>query len=165
MVRINRRGFTLTEAMMTVAITGILATVGASVLVQVNRYYILTRTRAELQRESRAIMYVVTRALHQAQYSSIVVDRADNTQPFCSRLTFTKLQGDTLTFQQVGKEFQLVENGGTRVMSKNVRYLAFTFPRTDDMTIMSVSMTLEALIYEGRTKALHMASERVRVMN
>jgi hypothetical protein len=33
------------------------------------------------------------------------------------------------------------------------------------MGIISVSITLEKPIFEGRTKALHMASERVQVMN
>jgi hypothetical protein len=33
------------------------------------------------------------------------------------------------------------------------------------MTIVSVSLTLEKAIYEGKTKALHVATERVRVMN
>ena len=158
-------GFTLVEAMLTVAIVGILATVGARLLIQANRYYMMTKTRVELQREARAIMYVVSRSLHQAQSNTISIDRASATQPFYSRVTFTKIQGDTLAFQQSGRDFQQVAGGKTSTLSKNVRYLAFTFPRSDDLTIISVSLTLEQDIYEGQTKALHMASEKVRVMN
>ena len=33
------------------------------------------------------------------------------------------------------------------------------------MDIISVSMTLQESIYEGKVKALHMASEKVRVMD
>ena len=44
-------------------------------------------------------------------------------------------------------------------------YLAFTFPNTNDMTIVTVALTFEKDIYLGRSKALHMASEQVRVMN
>ena len=159
-------GFTLTEAMLTVAIVGILATIGARLLLQVNRYYIMTKTRVELQREARAIMYVISSNLHQAQSVTIVLDREDSTQPFYSRVTFTKVQGSSLSFRQVGKELHQV-GGGTndQILTKNLRYLAFTFPRSDDMTIVSVSLTLEQDIYEGQTKALHMASEKVRVMN
>ncbi len=43
--------------------------------------------------------------------------------------------------------------------------MAFTFPRSDQLSILSVSMTLQENIYQGRTKALHMASEQVQVMN
>ena len=158
-------GFTLTEAMITVAIVGILSTIGARVLIQVNRYYMMTSTRVELQREARSVMYVVSRMLHEAQANSVVIDRASASQPFCSRITFTKTQGNTLTFQQNGKELQQVEGARSMTLSKNIRYLAFTFPRSDDLSIISVSLTLERDIYEGKTKALHMASEKVRVMN
>ena len=168
MVAARRRsaGFTLTEAMLTVAIVGILSTIGARLLIQVNRYYMLTKTRVELQSEARAIMYVISRNLHQARASTVVLDRQDATQPFYSRITFTKVQGTSLSFRQVGKELHQV-GGGTKdqILSKNLRYLAFTFPRSDDMTIISVSLTLEQEIYESQTKALHMASEKVRVMN
>jgi hypothetical protein len=33
------------------------------------------------------------------------------------------------------------------------------------MSILSMSMTLEESIYEGRKKALHVASERIRIMD
>ena len=33
------------------------------------------------------------------------------------------------------------------------------------MTIVSVSLTLQTSIYGGQTKALHMASEKVQVMD
>lgn len=161
----NRRGFTLTEAMLSVAIVGILATMGANMLLQINRYYIMSRTRLDLQREARAIMYIVTRSLRQAQSSTIVVDRHSATQPFYSKITFTKEQGTSMIFRQNGENLEQVVGTKTRVLSKNLRYMAFTFPRSDDMNIISVSMTLQGTIYQGRTKALHMASEKVQVMN
>lgn len=164
-MRRTRAGFTLIEAMLTVAIVGILATVGARLLIQVNRYYMMTKTRVELQREARSIMYVVSRSLHQAQSNTISIDRASATQPFYSKISFIKIQGDTMTFEQNGKNFVQIAGSKTTTLSRNVRYLAFTFPRSDDLTIISVSLTLEQDIYEGQTKALHMASEKVRVMN
>ncbi|MEQ1918670.1 MAG: prepilin-type N-terminal cleavage/methylation domain-containing protein [Elusimicrobiota bacterium] len=161
----DRSGFTLTEAMLTVAIVGIMAGMGANMLLQINRYYIMSRTRLDLQREARGIMYVVTRTLRQAQADSIVIDRASASQPFFSRITFMKEQGSTMSFQQNGANLEQVVGTKTRVLSKNLRYMAFTFPRSDDMGIVSVSMTLQGAIYQGRTKALHMASEKVQVMN
>lgn len=160
----SREGYTLTEMMIVVAIVGILASVGARVMLQVNRYFILTSTRTDLQREARAMMYVINRNLRQAQSSSIKVDRAAG-QPFCTRLTFTKVQGTTMTFYQSGNSLIQVVGTHTRTLSKNLKYLAFTFPRSDDLSIVSVAVTLEKSIYQGRTKPLHMASEKVRVMN
>jgi prepilin-type N-terminal cleavage/methylation domain-containing protein len=161
---VKRKGYTLTEALMTVAILGIVASLSAPMLIQVNRYWSLTTARVDLQREARAAMYVITRALRQAQYSTITLDRYASTQPFFSRVSFTTIQGKSRSFYQSGN--QLVQSGGQpQILSKNLRYLAFTFPRSDDMTILSVALTLEKSIFEGRKKALHMASEKVQVMN
>lgn len=161
----GRFGFTLIEAMLTVAVVGILATMSSQILLQVNRYFIMSRTRLDLQREARAVMYVVTRELRQAQSDSIVIDRATASQPFYSRITFTKVQGTTMAFQQNGTNLVMTVGTKTKTLSKSVRYLAFSFPRSDQLSIVSVSLTLEELIYQGRRKALHMASEKVQVMN
>lgn len=161
----RRQGFTLTEVMLTVAIVGILGAGSAQLLLQANRHFILGRTRVELQQEARAVMYVLNRNLRQAQASTVRIDRLASTQPFYSRIAFTKIQGTTMSFHQSGAK--LIHTVGSRstTLTSNLRYLAFTFPRSDDLSIVSVSMTLEKAIYEGRSKALHMASERVRVMN
>lgn len=160
----SRAGYTLTEMLMVVAIIGILATVGSRVMLQVNRFFIMTNTRLELQREARAIMYVINRNLRQSSAASVVVDRAAS-QPFYSRLTFTKIQGTTMTFAQSGTNLVQTVGARTRILTKNVKYVSFTFPRSDDLSVISVAITLEKQIYQGRVKALHMASEKVRVMN
>lgn len=163
--RSRKAGYTLMELMMVVAILGIVSSVGANLLLNTNRFFIFTRTRLDLQREARSAMYVMTRELRQAQSASIVMDRLSASQPFYSRITFTKIQGTTMTFQQSGNQLQQVVGNQKTVLSKNLRYLAFTFPRSDDLTILSVSVTLEESIYQGQKKALHMASEKVQVMN
>ena len=112
-----------------------------------------------------------------------VMTRASSTQPYYSQITFTKEQGQTVTFFQNGNllcqatgvtSLVLTQNGqpvcssvgGSCIqLSSDLFYSAFTFPRSDDMTIVSVSMTFQTLIYQGRTKALHMASEKVQVMD
>lgn len=162
--RRGRAGYTMTEMLMVALIVGILASVGARMMLQVNRYFMLTNTRAELQREARSIMYVINRNLRQADTASVTVDRAAS-QPFYSRLTFTKIQGQTMTFAQSGTSLIQTVGGKSSTLSRNIKYIAFTFPRSDDLSVISVSVTLERSIYQGQRKALHMASEKVRVMN
>jgi prepilin-type N-terminal cleavage/methylation domain-containing protein len=169
--RAGREGYTLMEVMMVVAILGIVSSVAAGILLQANRYFIFTRTKGNLQRESRAAMYVITRELRQAQSNSIVIDRVSAKQPFYSRITYTKIGAATTTsFEQIGPKLLMV--AGTcnvsacqKVLADDLLYFAVTFPQTDDMTIVSVSMTLQENIYQGQTRALHMASEKVQVMN
>lgn len=167
----RRRGVTLMEMMIVVGIVSALFMVSAPILNQANKMFIMTRTKLELQQEARGIMYVVTRNLRQAQADTIVISRANTSQPFYSKIAFTTEQSSTtavsnqLTFQQEGTTLYQIIRGNKRVLSRNLSYLAFTFPRSDEMGIVSVSVTLRKSIYEGRSKALHMASEKVRVMN
>lgn len=160
-----RRGVTLLEMLIVVGIVSTLFTVAAPMLMQANRQFILNRTRVELQQEARAVMYVITRNLRQATAASVTLNRASTSQPFYSKITFTKQQGTVMSFQQEGTVLYQLLGNGKRPLSKNLKYLAFTFPRSDDMGIISVSLTMEKEIFEGRKKALHMASEKVRIMN
>ena len=157
----SKAGFTLVEAMATVAIIAIVSAMSAPLMLQANRFFILTKARTDLQQEARSIMYVLTRELRQAHSNSIVISHSSGSQPYFSMITFTKEQGNTMTFSQRGNLLQQQ----SRTLSKHLRYLAFSFPRSDDMSIVSVSMTLQTNIYEGKMKALHVASEKVRVMN
>jgi prepilin-type N-terminal cleavage/methylation domain-containing protein len=163
--RDDRRGFTLIEAMMVVAILGVLFAIGPRLLIQANRFLIMTNARSAIQTEARSAMYVISRELHQAQSSTITIDRLSTHQPYCSRITFTKVQGTTISFYQQGNSLVQRAGNDTTVLTKSLKYLAFTFPRSDDLAIVSVSLTLQRDIFEARTTALHMASERVRVMN
>ena len=170
MVKFKRRqGVTMMEMMITLGIISSLFVVSAPLLLQANRQFIMNRTRVELQQEARGVMYILTRNLRQAQSSTITISRVTG-QPFYSQITFTKEAAtagvsSTLTFQQEGVTLYQIIGGIKRPLTKNLNYLAFTFPRSDDMSILSVSITLRKNIYEGKTKALHMASEKVRIMN
>jgi prepilin-type N-terminal cleavage/methylation domain-containing protein len=160
----NNRGWTLTELLIVVAIIGGLAIIGPPITTQLTRFFILGRTKLELQQEARSAIYIITRELRQAQSNSIIIDRS-GTQPYYSRIRFTKSQGTAVTVTQSGSSIIVTEGVNNSTLSKNLTYLSFTFPQSDDMTIVSVSLTLQKAIYGGATKALHMASERVRVMN
>jgi len=160
-----RGGFTLVEAMLTVAIVGILFAVGAVLLKQTNRYFLTVKSRTQLQSEARSILYVITRELRQAQSVTIVIDRMSSSQPYYSRITFVKQQGTAMTFQQNGNQLQQQWDGHTEILSNNVRYLAFTLPHSDDLAVISVALTLQIPTYSGHAETVSMASEQVQVMN
>jgi prepilin-type N-terminal cleavage/methylation domain-containing protein len=165
--RRTKSGYTLIELMLSVAILGIISSLGAAILMQANRFFSQTTARADLQKEARGVMYIMTRELRQARSASIVVTRSSNAQPYCSQITFTKEQGGSVTFLQKGHQLQMTWGTPvhTETMTKHLQFLAFTFPRTDDMTILSISMTLQTAIFQGRIKTLHTASQQVQVMN
>ncbi|MDD5209535.1 MAG: hypothetical protein PHV36_09115 [Elusimicrobiales bacterium] len=168
---VKRLGVTLMEMMIVVGIVSTMFMVAAPIMNQANKMFIMTRTKLELQQEARGVMYIITRNLRQAQSDTIVISRANANQPFYSKIAFTTEQSSTtavsnsLVFQQEGTVLYQLIKGNKRVLSRNLNYLAFTFPRSDELGIVSVSVTLRKNIYEGRSKALHMASEKVRVMN
>jgi len=168
---VRRRGVTLMELMLVIGIISALFMVSAPIMQQANRQFIMVRSKTELQQEARSIMYIITRALRQARQDSIIISRADSNQPFYSKIQFTTEQtatayvSNTMVFQQEGTVLYQVFGAGKRVLTRNLYYMAFTFPRSDDMSLVSVSMTFQKNIYEGRTKTLHMASEKVQIMN
>ncbi len=163
MVRDNR-GFTLMEVLMVAATVGLVALITPQIITNMTKIFVLSRTKLELQREARAALYLITRELRQAQSSTLVVDQISG-QPYSSRIRFTLVQGSSVTIAQTGSDLVHTKGIVTTTLSKNIAYLAFTFPRSDDMTIASVSLTLQQQIYNGLYKALHMASEKVRIMN
>jgi prepilin-type N-terminal cleavage/methylation domain-containing protein len=163
--RARRAGYSLVEVMMAVAILGIISTVGATMMLNANRYFILTKTRNDLQKEARAALYVMTRELRQGQANTIIIDRLSNTQPFYSRIRFTTMSGVATTYEQSGNKLIMIQGAHSNTLSTHVQYMAFTFPRSDLLSILGVSMTLQENIFQGRTKALHMASQQVQVMN
>ena len=150
--------------MVVVAILGVVVSTAPTLLLQVRRFFFLNNARIELQREARTNMELVTRRLRQAQSSTFVVNQLSG-QPYYSRIAFTDIDGKANIYYQNNKGLYSVVNGSTRTLTTNLRYLAFSLPKSEDLTIVSVSLTLEKTIYQGQVKALHMASEKVRLMN
>jgi Tfp pilus assembly protein PilW len=161
-----RAGITLAEVMIGVAILGIIFAIAPKVLSDTYKFFRLSMARAEIQRDARTALDLMNRRLRQAGASTITVSRHSAGQPYYSKVAFTTASGDAMEFYQEGSDLKMTENGSSaRVMAKNLRYLAFTFAESDNSYIMSVSVTFEKAIYSGRSKALQMAVEKVRIMN
>jgi hypothetical protein len=151
------------EAMMVVAIVGLVAFVAPTLMIHVVRFYQLHEAKVEIQRDARACLDLVNRFLRQAQSASVVIDQAAGQPPY-SRVSFTTVQGQGMSFYQSGTTLYQVAQSTTAI-SQNVRFIAFTYPRSDDPTIVSVALTMEKATYEGGYKALELSIQKVRVMN
>jgi len=150
--------------MISVAIIGILSTVGPPIFIQMQRFYIQNSARNDVQRDARQSLDIINRFVRQAVSMTIQIDQVSGQPPY-SRLSFTSIKGQTVSFWQSGTKLYMKLNNNTSVLAKNLRYIAFVFPRSDDITIINVSMTMEQKSYEGTTKALELSIEKVRVMN
>lgn len=159
-----RAGYTLTEMMMVVAIIGILATVGPTMLLQMQNFFLMTSARYEIQRDARTTLDTVNRYLRQAVATTVVMDTPAGQGPF-SRIRFKHVDGRYMEFRQEGAELVQVIGTANTVVSSNLVYIAFTYPRTDDIAIISVSITMGKAIQLGRRKVLELTIQKVRVMN
>ncbi len=157
------------EMMIVVGIMGVVMLAAPRTFTKVYRFTQLLIARVEIQKNARGALANINRDLRQAQSDSIVIDSVPG-QPPHSRITFNKYNsaGGTVSVSYYQRGLQLFQaRGGSagKMIANNLRYIAFTYPRTDDDTIISISLTFEKATYEGGTKALQMAVEKVRIMN
>lgn len=165
----KKKGFTLIELMITVAIIGIIMSVGPTLLLNIFQFFRMQMARAKVQQNARITLDLINRNLRQATGTSVVISQRTSQPPY-SWITFTidNGSGEALGdygFYQEGKYLRYMKNGSTSTISDNLKYLAFTYPRSDDDGIVSVSMTFEEATYSGYSKALQLSIEKVRVMN
>ena len=147
-------GYTLTEVMMVVDIIGILLSTAPVMMIQLQNNFLLAKTRIQLQEEARPIMEIIISSLRQA-----------SGQPPYSRITFYDIQGSTVSFYQTGTYLYEKRGSNLSKLTRDVQYLSFGFPRSDDMQLVSVALTLQDATYQGQVKALHMSSQQIQVMN
>lgn len=165
----GRAGYTLAEMMVTVAILGILALIGPPMMIGMQNFFLMTSARTETQRDARACLSEINRFLRQAEASTVVIDSAANQGPY-SRISFSLLDGRVMTFSQSGdKLIQTVKSAAgvtsTVMLTNNLSYIAFTYPATDDISIISVALTMSKNIQLGKTKVLELTVQKVRIMN
>ena len=170
LLRLGRKGHTLAEMMVVVAILGILATVGPPLMTGVQNFFLMTTARYEIQRDARQSLDIINRFLREAYQTSIVIDTPAGQGPY-SHITFSLVDGRQIQFQQSGKQLiQKVTNAArtstnVSTLTNDLIYIAFTFPHTDDTSIVSVAITMGKNIQLGRQKVLELSIQKVRVMN
>lgn len=160
----NQRGYTLTELLLVVAIVGMISSIGPLLLNNLQNFYLMTTARNEIQRDARVALDTINRYLRQAQYATVTIDTPGSGGPY-SRVRFRHVDGRYVEFRQNGSQLVQVVGANNSVISRNLTYIAFTYPKTDDPTIVSVSITMGKNIQLGRRKVLELTIQKVRIMN
>ena len=153
----------MAETLMVVAIIGIVALLGPKLIVSAVNFYQLHSAKSEIQRDARVCLDLINRFLRQAQGSTVKISQVSGQPPY-SQIQFTTISGQNVNFYQQGHQLYQVLQSSVAITG-NLRYIAFTYPRSDDPTIISVAVTMEKATYEGGTKALELSIEKVRIMN
>jgi prepilin-type N-terminal cleavage/methylation domain-containing protein len=161
----SRKGYTLSELMIVVAILGILSTVGPLLLLNLQNFYLMTTARSEVQRDARVALDNINRFLRQGVCGTITIDTPPSGGGPYSRIRFRHVDGRYMEFRQEGNQFVRVIGNTTSILSRNLIYVAFSYPRSDDPSIVSVSMTMGRNIQLGKRKVLELTIQKVRVMN
>ncbi|OGR82699.1 MAG: hypothetical protein A2901_08300 [Elusimicrobia bacterium RIFCSPLOWO2_01_FULL_54_10] len=165
----SNKGMTLVEAMVTITVLAIIAALGPSVLTNMFRYWTLSNARSNVQRDARNAMDLVNRNLRQATATSVTISQRPSQPPYSwIQFTIDKGTGPSLGnygVYQEGRNLMFMSQGTTATVAENLRYLGFSYPRTDNSGIISLSMTFEEATFAGYSKALQLSIEKVRVMN
>jgi type II secretory pathway pseudopilin PulG len=161
----KKSGWTLVELLIIIATVGILSIAVSNLLLYIWRFYRISFVQKNLQEEARTIMELITRNLRNGKHTSITIGRLDSTQPPYSKIDLTTIDGHRVSYYQKNRSLYENVDGNLKVISKNITYFVAIFPRFDEMNIVSIALTLEQDLYELKTKALHVASEKVMVMN
>lgn len=158
----NARGYTLTELTIVISILGIVSSIGYVAIQKTIESQAMADAQSSIQQGAFTSFDTISKLLRQASASSIVIDRLDTNQPPWSRIAFTvPATGRSFNFFQRGQTLFF----GNNPMLKNLRNLTFSYPSTDTPTVISVSMTFEKSIGAGRSKAIQLFIQKVRIQN
>jgi prepilin-type N-terminal cleavage/methylation domain-containing protein len=157
-------GWTMVELMVVITVIGIISISFPQIISQINKFYKINQVQVSLQQEARVIMDTITRNLREAQSDTIKIDCIPG-QMYYSRINFITINNRNITYYLTGRTLRQNIDGNVQILSRDVTYLSFSLPKSYDLTIVSVAFTLEKELYELQRKSLHMASEKVRIMN
>ncbi|MBK8575513.1 MAG: prepilin-type N-terminal cleavage/methylation domain-containing protein [Elusimicrobia bacterium] len=161
----RRPGYTLVELMVVSAVLALLFSLGSTLLMRINTFLRLSVGKIETQRDVRNLLTMITSEIRLARSSQVALSCNDNAQPPYSKITFQKYQGDTISFWQSGRSLVMQKNGALNVLSKNIRSLMFSYPSTSDPSLLTVLLTIEKADGTGRTQALQLGGETIRILN
>lgn len=151
------------------AVIGMVSVVIATLILQVTRFDRQTSARGQVQQAARVSLSAMEREVAQARGRTIVIDRLDAAQPPYSRMTFSGADGRTVSFyQDGGRLFRSVTKAGVTtksVVAADLRQVVFSYPASDNASLISISATFERGTYQGSTKSMQLSLAKVRIQN
>lgn len=158
----NTDGYTLTELIIVVAILGLVSSVGYVAMQKTIEAQLMADAQSSIQQGAFTSFDTISKLLRQASASSVVIDRFDTNQPPWSRIAFTvPSTGRTFNFSQRGQTLFFANNP----MLTNLRSLTFSYPQTNTPNVISLSMTFEKSTGSGRSKAIQLFIQKVKIQN
>jgi len=125
-IALHAPGFTLLEAIITLVIAGVLATIGATLMSGGFRNYFLGRELAQDAAQGALALERMTRDLR------TVRSAADLTTIGASTISFVDVDGNTITYALSAGSVTRTQNLGTaQALAANVSSLAFTYLQND----------------------------------
>ncbi len=135
-------GFTLIEAVITLIVVGVLATIGATVLSGGFRNYFLGREIAQDDAQGRLALERMSRELHAVRSTA---DLNIGTQ---NQVSFTDLSGNAIAYRlNAASQIERSQNGGLyQPLADNVSALTITYLHNDGVNAESYTGS-SALVY------------------
>ncbi len=167
--RRRKSGYTLVEVMATVAIVGVAMGMGAQLFIQFQKFYISSIARAELQRDGRVSLELMSKIIRQAQLSSLTIT-TDLGQSTFDRIRFTTPDGREWIYYQNGNKLMqqvtdVAANINISILTRNLYYLSFYFPNSLNPRLLNISMALSKPTFPGQHKELQMPTQFILIEN
>jgi prepilin-type N-terminal cleavage/methylation domain-containing protein len=168
----SEKGLTLAELMIAVTITSIIVVGVSTFFSRGIDFFRITEAKVSIQRDARQGLGMMNKYLRQAKANTILISRLNNNQPPYSLIYFETIKGEKIVYyQDTTKLYQVVSKSTSVVhkdlLSDNLQTISFAYPKTDDDSIIHISICLVKIPhpYIKGAKALQLSVEKVRIMN
>ncbi len=158
-------GYSLVELLIVSAIAAFILSLGATLFIRMDTFFRISIAKIETQRDARNLINLLSQDIRQARSSLITLSRENASQSPYSKITFQNTSGDTITFWQEGRILNMTKNGKTMGLAKNLRSLYFTYPETDNPSLITILLSVEKKSDNQRTFAMQMGGETIRLLN
>ena len=117
----------------------------------------------------RGSLELVQKKLREAQEATVEISTPGG-QPAYSKISFTDVDGKSMSFYQDSTNLYMQTASGTSLLMKNLRNIMFAFANTErpdegKTAILSISLCAEGKVWGSETRVYHMNLEKVRLMN
>ena len=169
-----QRGVTLVELMISITIASLMGYAFTKVQSYILRFTLVSKAKQETVQESRTALTIIQKLIQQGTASTFVIDQQSGQPPY-SRLYFQSTDLNNVTrefyFYQIGRSLYMDYRSlgdpawKSKIISKNLRFITFFYPETNDNTLLSVTLTVSKRTAEQKETFLQLAIQNVRILN